>query len=350
MYIFNLIACAFIAYVAIQSLIPIAFKIDLLDVPGGRKKHQQHTPLIGGLAMFFAFTLTCVMLDISLKPYRSLFAGAGILVFFGALDDLKELTARNRLLLQIFVAGMMTLWGHNELRFFSDFFSWTQVSLGVFGIGLTILGTISLINANNMLDGSDGIAGTLNLIQFGFLYYIARVEGDTNSTQVIGIIMMALCIFLLFNFPRKNKRAIIFMGDAGSMWLGYTLTWFCVFLSQPSHTGFNPATFVWIMAIPLMDLVSVFMRRIRKGQSPFLPDRTHFHHVLLDAGMSPRMTLMVIASTAIVFSMIGIALNDIDILGYLSCIIFIICFFIYNYLIHRAWQVKKFLRRYVVKS
>lgn len=328
--VWNVVIACMVSVLCIQLMRPIAIRIGLVDIPGGRKAHRGHIPLIGGLAMFFGFCFASLTLDISLQPYRSLFAGAFLLVFMGVADDFHELSARMRLVAQLLVSLLMVFWGKIYLSQFGDFFVVHTIHLGVFGIVLTIIVTIGLINAKNMLDGMNGLAGGLSFIELAFLGYLAWHAGRVNDAKIIFVLMGAIFGFLLFNFPFKNHKKLVFMGDAGSMLLGFVLTWFCISLSQYNpNPASNPVTFVWVIIIPLFDMVGVFILRLLSRRSPLLPDRLHLHYQLKDKGLSNLSVDFFIFFVAIVGGIIGIAMSEMSVVGRYAIIPFLVLFIAY---------------------
>lgn len=292
---------------------PIASKIGLVDIPGGRKRHEGNIPIVGGVAMGLAFCFAALTLNLSLLPYRALFAGGVLLVIAGVIDDFHELSAKMRLLVELIVSVLMIFWGGVFLAKFGNFFFTAPMALGDFGIVLTILAVISLINAKNMLDGVDGLAAGISVIELGFLAYLAMQVQRWQDAHLIILMMASLLAFLCFNFP-KSLFPKTFMGDAGSMFLGFFLTWFCVSLSQ-GQVAANPVTFVWIMALPLFDFLGVLIVRILKKRSPFKADRSHIHHRLLSLGCSPLQVNLILYSASLLCGLIGVMAAHFNILG-----------------------------------
>ena len=320
---------------------PIAIKINLVDVPGGRKAHEGNIPLIGGIALFLGFAFACLTLDISMQVYRSLFAGGALLVLVGVGDDFHEFSARTRLAVQLFVSLLMVYWGKIYVAQLGHFFFLGDFKLGWFGIVLTVVAMMGLINAKNMLDGVDGLAGGLSVIELSFLCFIAYHAGRVNDARMIFLLMGAALAFLFFNFPFLKRGASIFMGDAGSMFLGFFLTWFCISLSQNHpYAAANPVTFVWIMAVPIFDLVMVIIRRLRNKRSPFKPDREHIHHILERMGFNSRGITLLLCGFSCVMGFVGVVLNTLKIPGALGIIPFV-CFFLIFY-----YWTAKVIKRY----
>ena len=146
--------------------------------------------------------------------------------------------------------------------------------------------------------------------------------------------------------PFKHK---IFMGDAGSMLIGFNVIWLLIYGSQSmadiNQISFTPVTALYIIAIPLMDMVAIMARRIRKGQSPFIADRDHLHHVFMRAGFSSTATLIIITVIAVILALIGIAGNLLVVPDYIMFVFFLLIFSIYNYLIKHSWKLSKLLKK-----
>jgi len=323
-----------LTFLCILLLKPVAYKIQLLDVPGGRKQHLLPTPVIGGIAMLLGAFAALLLLPISLLPFRGLIFGSALLVFVGVLDDIHELSPRGRLIAQLIVLCVMIFWSNIQLHHLGNLTGNSPIILGWFAIPLTLFGAASLINAVNMLDGLDGLSGSIVLIALTSLAFIAYFSGYNPPLLVMGVFIAALVAYLYFNFPLPGRaQAVCFMGDAGSMLLGFVLAWFTISLSQLPNTLAGPAIMLWVAGIPLLDLATVFIKRLLDKRSPFDAGRDHIHHVLQDWGFSPRMSLLLIilamlACNAVAWGMIIYQVADVwALIGFL--ILFALYFFIH---------------------
>jgi UDP-GlcNAc:undecaprenyl-phosphate GlcNAc-1-phosphate transferase len=326
-----------VTLLSILLLKPLALRLGLIDVPGGRKLHEGNIPVIGGIAMLSGFSFALLTLDVSLSAYRCLIAGSGLLVITGLLDDFQELTPRSRLFIQILAGILMAVWGNVSLQSLGNLFSAGEIKLGFFAIPVTILAVVTIINAVNMTDGTDGLAGSIAFIEFFYLAWLASHANQSVDEQVIILIIAILLAFLCFNFPWR-QRPSIFMGDNGSMWLGFLLTWFCIKLSQlPSH-AVPPAAFLWIMAIPIWDMSTVVFRRLIRGFSPFKADRGHLHHYLLQRGFSPLQVTLLISTLSVFAGAAGILGTKYTIPESILFISFVVSFILYFYILHYAWR------------
>ena len=307
----------------------LAPKLGLVDVPGGRKQHQGAVPVVGGLAIFLGFTIGYLTLPQSLDIYRPFFVCAILIMLLGLADDLRELSARSRLIGQIGVAIIAVVWGGALLHNLGNLIFTGPITLSWCGYLLSILAIVGFMNAFNMLDGNDGLCGSLAFIQLGFIALLAWVHGDLNAFSPLILLCTTVGVFLLFNFPLKRQQANVFLGDVGSMLLGLAIAWYCIRLSQGQHAIAQPATFLWIIAIPLFDCCNVVIKRLKNGYSPMEADREHVHHILLDRGFSSLKTVCVIDAFAILFALIGVALSLLHIPEAISFILFIAAFIVY---------------------
>ncbi len=296
-----------VTLVLLWVLRPLAPRMDLVDRPGSHRQHQSMTPLIGGLAMFCGFFFAVLTLDLPLSPLRSFFAASALLVVIGILDDLHELSARSRFVAQIAAALLMVFWGGVELIDLGELFSANTLYLGRWSIPLTVFATVGVINALNMSDGMDGQAGSLAFVGLGALAIVTALGGRVEVFNLLVLLTVCVVAFLGFNLRLPGRpRALVFMGDAGSMFLGFTLTWFLITLSQGAERLISPITAVWIVAIPLLDTVTVMLQRILARRSPVTSDRQHIHHLLQAVGLGVGKSWMVITVAAVVFASGGI--------------------------------------------
>lgn len=302
------VAMAFCITIAcIWLLTPLALRLKLVDSPGGRKQHEGHIPLIGGMAMFIGFLFSLLVLPLSLLEYRSFIAGLAILVFIGVLDDFHELTPRVRLISQIIAGLLMAAWGKVRLEDLGNLFFHADILLYDWSLPLTVLAVVGLINAVNMTDGLDGLGGGLALVEVGILLLLTIHAGQGDIAHILCLVFAVIFGFLVFNFPWFGlKRAKVFMGDAGSMFLGFILAWFTVMLSQSPIHIVNPVTMLWVMAIPIFDTAGVMFYRFRSNRSVFAADREHLHYRIYDLGFNNAQTTLIICSISLILGLIGV--------------------------------------------
>lgn len=302
------IITAFLATAAtIALLLRPAKRLGLVDNPGGRKQHTQATPVIGGLAIFLGLLVGLCVIPTSLAAYRSFVVAGGLLVLVGMLDDIHEVSPQGRLIAQLTAIAIMIFWAGIKLTWFGDLFGTGEVDLGWLAIPVTFFGAASLINAVNMLDGLDGLAGTVVLVAFVTLMLFALHGGLYTQATVLAVVNGCVIAFLCFNARLPGfPHARVFMGDAGSMLLGFILAWFTIDLSQTQAAQARPVTMLWVVGIPLIDIATVFIARVKQKRSPMSAGRDHIHHWIMERGASPTLTVWIITLLAII--MAGIAM------------------------------------------
>lgn len=281
----------------------------LIDRPGGRKRHEGEIAVIGGLAMFLgcAGSLALTQVDASTG---GLFASVAMLVIVGVLDDRFQLSPWLRLLAQA-GAGMVMLRSGIAIQTLEVPGFPAGLDLGWLSAPFTLLLTLTLINAYNMVDGVDGLAAGFGLIALLSLALLAAtVAAPTQLPTLLVPICAGLAGFLLFNAPLPFNRSLrCFMGDAGSTLLGLLVCWFGIGLSQHQAGAVHAVTVLWVTALPLMELGSSVIRRVLAGRSPLQADAGHFHHKLRRAGFTAPATCAVLVSIAALFAAIGLVLE-----------------------------------------
>ncbi|EOW9295370.1 UDP-N-acetylglucosamine--undecaprenyl-phosphate N-acetylglucosaminephosphotransferase, partial [Vibrio cholerae] len=221
-----------------------------------------------------------------------------------------------------------------------------DIHLGMFAAVVTILAVIGAINAFNMVDGIDGLLGGLSMVTFGGIGILAFVNGSLGFSQLCTLLVITMLPYIMFNLGIFGRKRKVFMGDAGSMMIGFTAIWLLLGLSQNEnqHT-MRPITALWLIAIPLMDMAAIMIRRIRRGHSPFKPDREHLHHIFQRLGLSSHQTLAVICAFAALFAAFGIYGEMKKIPEPVMFFSFMLCFLVYSLLLAYVWRITSFLRR-----
>jgi UDP-GlcNAc:undecaprenyl-phosphate GlcNAc-1-phosphate transferase len=294
--------------------------------------------------MSLAFAFSALWLHTPISDYRLLFAGSLILLTVGVLDDLHELSARVRFAAQIAAGLVMTLGAGIVLEDLGYLVSPQHlVSLGILAVPLSVFATVGVINAVNMSDGIDGLAASLTLIAVCALGLIAWSGEHTGAVGVLVLLASVLVAFLTFNLRLKGP-ALVFMGDAGSMFLGFVLAWLLIQFSQGEDRLLAPVTALWILALPLLDTVSMMLRRLLLGRSPFAADRQHCHHILIAAGFSPKRALAWMIALALIGASVGLAGHFLGIAEHWMFLGFLALFLMHFWIAMRAWRVKRFLR------
>lgn len=335
-----------VTLIAIFFYIPVSRRIGLLDCPGGRKCHAGSIPLVGGLAMFTGLLFAILSLPVAIDEYRALIAGMALMVAMGVMDDLKELSARIRFIAQITAALLMLLWGGLMLESFGNAFYNEIVMLGAWAIPFTVFAVVGVINATNMTDGVDGLAGSMVLVILSAFAVVAAMAGLHSDVLVLISVIAAVLAFLCFNFPIPGReQAKVFMGDGGSMFLGFVIAWFGVSLTQGEQAAISPTTALWIIGLPILDTIAIMTRRVMRGRSPFSPDREHFHHILQVAGFSRSKIVLVMMMISALLAAIGIVGELMGIPEYIMFYSYVAVLGGYFWAVMHAWKVMKAIKK-----
>ncbi|GAA4854058.1 hypothetical protein GCM10023332_01600 [Luteimonas vadosa] len=235
--------------------------------------------------------------QMSLLPFA---VSALILIVVGLVDDVVDLRWWWRILSHVVAALIMVYWGGVRVEYVGLLFSDTPVVLGVWSVPLTVFATVGIINAVNMADGADGLAGSLCLAALVMLGMAALYAGNDLLFGLLVPMLAAIVAFLAFNlrFPWQ-RRARVFLSNAGSTFLGFTIAWLAFRLTQNAAHPVSPALAPWLLAPPVIDCLVLIVRRIKLGRSPFHGDRDHMHHLLLDAGFTPNQIALGLAALSL---------------------------------------------------
>ena len=316
------------AGIIIPQILLIAFRKSLFDIPDERKIHRSAVPRLGGMAfapvvLFSTVLLLGVTLAIGnttylnellleIKSISFLICAVIMLYLVGLADDLIGVKYRAKFIVQIlcavmFIAADVYMCDFCGVMFCGELYSW-------FSILFTMLLVVFVINAINLIDGVDGLASGLSgvaLLFYGIMFYMI---GEYVYSLIAFATLGAVVQFFYYNvFGNAEKQQKIFMGDTGALTIGILLCFLalklCSHKVEDIH-GVNP----WVMAVaplivPCFDVVRVFLGRIRRHNNPFLPDKTHIHHKLIAIGMTPRLTMITIIFSSIIFTAVNILLS-----------------------------------------
>ena len=294
-------------------LVDKAAPLGLIDKPDSRKRHDGDIPAVGGLAIYLSVVAGVLIAGFDISVYTPLMV-AGLLVVTGLLDDRFGLSARLRLPIQGLAAVFMMhfggigietiggVWGVQPIVF-------TGLTVG----GFTVMCTVGVINSINMLDGIDGLSGTIISITFIPLVFLSWGAGETGLVVLLISFLSSILVFLYFNARVFRVTAKVFLGDTGSMLLGFILVWTLITLTQGPNAVLSPTAAGWIFGLPLVDTVSVMVGRLLKKRSPFDADRTHLHYKLLDAGLSVNRTVVILMSIHLLFVIVGLLANAVSV-------------------------------------
>lgn len=308
-----------IAILSIPVIIRVADAKNLMDTPDqNRKLHKTITPTLGGIAIFagtvFAYASVTDYLGVNYE-IKYMIPALLLLFFAGIKDDILDLSPVKKLLIQFSSAALLSIFGSMQITNLWGMFGILEIS-PVVGMALTFLIIVATINAFNLIDGVNGLAAGLGLIASLFFGIWFALTGSSASCILSFSLAGALLGFLFFNF----RNAKIFMGDTGSMIIGFIISILAVrFIEANRVPGIEnsiyyikaaPGVAVAAFLIPLLDMTRVFFLRLLKGQSPFAADRSHIHHLLLDLGLSHTQVSLTLYVASFLFLGLGLFLKE----------------------------------------
>lgn len=320
-YIYVLLLIGFVvAYISVPPIILASKKMKLGDKGGGRKIHKKVIPSLGGIAIILSFITSLIIwapnfrFSQDLKGNVFVFGGGSVLILLilGVRDDIIPMRSYVKLIGQILTAFIVVVFGK---LYFTDL----DGLLGIHEIPvfyaqvLSITIIVAIINAYNLIDGIDGLASSLTIVSAAFFGVWFLLGNNIVMFTIAFSLMGALFGFLMFN----KSPAKIFMGDTGSMFIGFILSILAirfidfnnVVVNEFYHLEHGPLIAMTAMLVPLADVTRVFVDRIIKGNSPFKPDKTHIHHLLLKLGFTHNMVVSLLVFVSITFIFISLALN-----------------------------------------
>jgi UDP-GlcNAc:undecaprenyl-phosphate GlcNAc-1-phosphate transferase len=349
-----------IGFLVFPILIKFLQKIKFGDIPGGRKIHKEFTPSMGGIGIFISFFFSLVVWGGgggNINKVWFLVAGLIIIFFIGMSDDIVDLRAHYKLIGQIIAASIVVIQGDMRITSFYGFIG-VNVLPEYFSYTFSIFVLLVTSNAFNLIDGVDGLAGSVSAIALSFLGIWFSVHGFESFALLSFSLLGAVLAFLIYNW----QPAKIFMGDTGALTLGFTIgvLVICFFKSNEmllnSVNGkFNsPFTIgLALMIYPLFDTMRVFVKRILRGTHPMKADKSHIHHFLLRSGMSHQKVTIIISSVQLILLIITIFISSLD--DNWSMIILIGLIIIFGVLVvkYTIYQIRKkvfYLSRFVNKK
>ena len=338
-----------LALVAIRVLQRWAPRLGLMDRPGGRKAHQRPTPVVGGVGIGIAFALSVPWLiaaQPALVDWWPLAAGMAVLLLAGLVDDARGLASGPKFLVQGLVAVAAMVWGGVELAALGTWPSGATAGLGPLILPFTLLALVGFVNAFNMIDGVDGLAGSTAVVMLGLLAVAAVLAAAPEVALLAGTLLAAVLGFLVFNLRSPlRRRASVFLGDAGSLMLGLAIVWLAIDVSQRPGAAVSPLGIAWILVLPVVDTLSLMIRRILRGQNPFHPDRNHLHHILGRAGFSVGQCAMVYAGLTLALGLAGLSASLIGVPDVLLAGLLVMVTMGHYFFVRYAWRSIRGLKR-----
>ena len=320
----------FFGLVVITSLISsFAKSIKLLDTANEkRKKHEGSVPLIGGIIIYISIIYGTFVFGVD-PFYRIVIISLIPILIIGILDGIEYIRTpiSLRVIAQILSSWIIIIFTDIYLKDLGDLFGLGTITLNELGIPITIFCVVGVCNAFNMLDGMDGLTGSVTVVIITSILILLYLNNIAYNWGLI--LILSILGFLAFNLSLFGNERKIFLGDHGSTGLGYIVSWNLIYLSQETDL-ITPVSALWFIFFPLTDTVLIIIRRIRSSKSIFVPDRKHIHYFLSDSGYSDVKILSIIVSISFVTGLIGVASNYWQIkeyyllYGYLTLVIFFI--------------------------
>lgn len=267
----------------------LAIKLGAIDAPNARKVHRTVMPRMGGLAIYFAFTVTVLLTQPLTQPLMGLLLGGTIIILVGIFDDIHGLSPHWKLVGQLAAAVVLVAFGYH-VDFVTNPFGSSVIPLGILSIPVTIFWIIGVTNALNLIDGLDGLAAGTSVIAALTMAVVAWIDGH-SAMGILALILAASTLgFLKYNF----HPAQIFMGDSGSLFLGFNLGALAILSLTKGATVISIFIPIVILGIPIMDTAFAILRRFLNQKPIFQADKKHLHHCLLELGLTHRQTVLVI--------------------------------------------------------
>jgi UDP-GlcNAc:undecaprenyl-phosphate/decaprenyl-phosphate GlcNAc-1-phosphate transferase len=315
----NLLIAAFASFITVLLVTPLvmklAVKVGATDKPNSRKVHTKIMPRLGGLAIFIGVIVGYFITGLHNQHIFTITLGAIIIVTLGVLDDKFELSAKTKLFGQIMVAILIVHSGLTIDFIYIPFVD--RIDIGILSYPITVLWIIGITNAINLIDGLDGLAAGISSICIATIAFMAGVNGNTLIFTIAIIVLASTIGFLFYNFhPAK-----IFMGDTGSLFLGYIISILSLLGLYKSVTLFSFVVPIIILGVPVFDTTFAIIRRIVNKKPISAPDKSHLHHRILALGFSHRATVLIIYALGIFFSISALVFSKATLWGSIAIIV-----------------------------
>jgi len=331
MNIFILISIALLTFVMILLLIRYAPKLDLVDRPNERSMHQKITPRGAGIAFVASIYISLLLFDPQyLKKYDFIYIAIALVWIGGIWDDIKSISPKMKFVF-IFIASVILFREEYAIFDLGTYFGYHLMLPHWIAYIFTFFAIAGYTNALNLMDGLDGLAGSVSLVMLATFLAIGIQYHDELLITLSAFFIIALIIFLAFNWhPAK-----IFMGDSGSLTLGFVIA---VLTIRVSHY-ISPAAVLFIIALPLLDTFIVMTRRKQRHRSLFEADKNHMHHLLYKVKQDVSFSTMMLVMMQVIFSIIGFQMQHSNDL--LTILLFMLLFYVYLNLFDERLKVRK---------
>ncbi|MCL6552056.1 MAG: undecaprenyl/decaprenyl-phosphate alpha-N-acetylglucosaminyl 1-phosphate transferase [Firmicutes bacterium] len=325
---------ALVALAVTNALTPgvrrLARRVGAIDYPGGRRINVRPTPRLGGVAIYLGFVAAGLLAMVLTRPIElvqgdgglflripivlrtdrallGIMLGGTFLLAVGIYDDLRGLHPALKFAAMVAAAAVLIPFGL-ATQFVTHPLTGRTVAVGAWGAVFTVVWVVAVVNVINFIDGVDGLAAGIVAIAGTTLWLVAAHKRDVVATSLAAALVGAALGFLRHNF----NPARIFMGDSGSMFLGYVLGGLAVMGLYKSYTAISLLVPILALGVPIADAAFAIVRRARSGRPIYLPDRGHLHHRLLDRGLTQRQTVMLLYLVSAALGLGALALADIN--------------------------------------
>ncbi|OLQ90960.1 hypothetical protein BIY22_18865 [Vibrio panuliri] len=322
--------------VTLFALRKLAHDYKWLDSPCSRKLHQGDIPLVGGVSVFAGvLVLTWVRPDMLAKQYQFICLALAFLAI-GFFDDKYQLSAKFRLILMIALSYWIVVIEKVTLFYLGSLIGDGDTALTpTLAMLFTIAAIIASVTAFNMIDGLDGLLGVLSSVSLFSLFIVFHLAALESYALFCAGFIIAMLPYIACNVFSQQKHRV-FMGDAGSALVGFTIVWLLLFATQPnrivgsSNGVIKPVYVLWFIAIPLMDMVLVILKRAVRRQSLTCADRTHIHHLLLECGLSAKKVLLLLTGVSLCLAGVGLWCHFSATPQFVCLVVFVITFLFYS--------------------
>ena len=307
-----------VTYFAIKQFINLAPKLSLVDIPNERSSHSQVTLKGAGMVFGFIFLLGIIFFDLSsFSENKYVYLAIFIIYICGVIDDKFTISPKQKLVF-ITISSLIVYFNGFEITNIGTFFG-ISLNLGYLALPFTVFSIVAFTNAVNLSDGLDGLAGSVSTIILSAIFVIGYMYNDNILMVWSAILISVTLAFLILNWhPAK-----VFMGDSGSLFLGFVIA----ILSIKSLTYINPVSVLFLAAVPILDTLVVFRRRIQRGKSPFEADKNHIHHILNNIKQDKAFTVKMLIYIQLVFSCMFFQLHKEG--DFLNLVVFLLLFLIF---------------------
>lgn len=316
--LFYLLLTAILAFFTTHATVPAVIRVarekHLLDEPNGRSSHSQKTPSLGGIAIFasltIVFTLVTHLYPTTAGKSHLILPSLIILFFIGLKDDILVIDPYKKLAAQLIAAGIVIACADIRIGSLFGLFGVYEISY-LTSFLLTVFIFVVVINSYNLIDGIDGLAGSLGIVTalaFGCYFYLVDIGW---AVVLCATLIGSLASFLRFNYSKTNK---VFMGDSGSLIVGFVVAVLAITFIQvnespnPYRISNAPTMAIVMLAVPLFDALRVFSQRTLAGRSPFRADQNHVHHFMVDNGFSHGRTSLLLATLSLLLIIVSVPL------------------------------------------